>query len=117
MLLFFVDGPVAIITYDNRNYTSDDQEDLYRIFDENSQGPNVLCSGEGNHPPMVRWIRENGGGLPSGISQTVQPNGDILLKWLRPMEFTDSGSYHCQASNNIGNTSASFEILVRSKFN
>ena len=114
MLLFFVDGPTAVITYNNQTYTPD--RPLYRIFDEKTQGPNILCSGSGNLAPTIRWIRENGRGLPSGIAQTVQPNGDVLLIWQRPLEFTDSGSYHCQASNNIGNISASFEILVQSKF-
>ena len=114
LLLLFVDHPRAVITYNNM--TSTPEQGLYLIFDDSAQGPNILCVGSGNLPPTVRWIRENGRGLPSGISQSVQPNGNVLLRWQRPMEFTDSGSYHCQASNNVGNSSASLEILVQSKF-
>ena len=90
-------------------------QELYLIFDDNAVGPTILCSASGNLPPAVEWIRENGRGLPSGISQSVQSNGNVLLRWQRPMEFTDSGSYLCQASNNIGNSSTSLEILVQSK--
>ena len=111
----FVDGPTTFVTYNNITYTPG-QELPYLIFDENTQGPNILCSASGNLPPTVRWTRENGRGLPSGISQSVQSNGSVLLRWQRPMEFTDSGSYYCQASNNVRNISASVEILVESKF-
>ena len=113
LLLFFVDGSTSIITYNNMTSTPD--QGLYLIFDENAQGPSILCSGSGNLPPTVRWVRENGRGLPSGISQSVQSIGNVLLRWQRPMEFTDSGSYHCQASNNVRNSSVSLEILVQSK--
>lgn len=113
LLLFFVDGPTSVITYNNMTSTPD--QGLYLIFDENVRGPSILCSGSGNLPPTVRWVRENGRGLPSGISQSVQSNGNVLLRWQRPMEFTDSGSYHCQASNNVRNSSVSLEILVQSK--
>ena len=95
--------------------SSTPNQGLYLIFDNNAVGPTILCSANGNLPPAVEWIRENGRGLPSGISQLVQPNGDVVLRWQRPMEFTDSGSYLCQASNNIGNSSTFLEILVQRK--
>ena len=114
LIFSFVDAPLAIITYNNMNYTS--EQELYLEFDDNAQGPTILCSSGGHLPPTIGWVRENGGGLPNGISQTVLLNGEVLLRWQRPIEFTDSGSYHCQASNNIANSSASLELLVKSEF-
>ena len=98
--------------------TSLPNEPLYLVRNDGDQGPTVVCSATGNPPPSIRWTQENGRGLPSGIVQSTLPgSGDVELRWQRSMEFTDSGSYICQASNNIGNgfSAATLDVLVQSK--
>lgn len=86
---------------------------LYLVFNHGAPGPTIVCSGDGYLPPTLRWVRDRD--LPHGIFQNNQPNGDVYLQWLRPMEFTDSRSYSCQASNRNGNSSTTLQVLVQSK--
>ena len=34
------------------------------------------------------------------------------LRWLRPLEYTDSGLYQCRASNSNGTSVATLNLLV-----
>ena len=91
-------------------------QQLYLVFDDGASSPSITCSSDGYPSPAVSWVQESGRGLPSGISQNVLPSGDVQLRWRRPVEFTDSGTYICESFNNIGNSSATLEVLVQSKF-
>ena len=90
-------------------------QQLYLVFDDGEFTPTITCSAGGYLTPTIRWVQESGRGLPIGISQRIQPNGDLQLRWQRAIEFIDSGTYICEASNNIGNSSATLQILVQSK--
>ena len=93
-------------------------QQLYLIFDDGAPGPTITCSADGYLPPFVEWIKGNGRGLPHGISQNVSSNGEVAvqLRWEREMDFTDSGSYVCRASNSNGTSTATLELLVQSKY-
>ena len=111
-LNLYADISVPIISYNEVTSTPDQQ--LYLAFDDGAPGPTIACSADGHLPPTVEWIHQNGGQLQNGLSQSSQFNGQVLLQWQRPIEFTDSGVYACQASNNIGNSTADLELLVQS---
>ena len=94
-------------------------QQLYLIFDHGAPAPTITCLADGYHPPTVEWIKDNGRGLPTGIlQQNIPSNREVAvqLRWQRMMEFTDSGSYICRASNNNGNDSATLDLLVQSKY-
>ena len=95
---------------------STSEQPFYFVFDQGAPGPTIVCSADGSLPLTIRWVQQNGRGLPHGLFQTVQPNGDVQLRWQRPMEFTDSGSYICQASSSNGNSFATLQVLVQSKY-
>lgn len=107
-LNFYADISVPIISYNDVTSTPD--QHLYLAFDDGAPGPTIACSASGHLPPTIEWIRQNGQQLQNGLSQL---NGQVLLQWQRPMEFTDSGVYVCQASNNFGNSTADLELLVQ----
>ena len=90
---------------------------LHLVFDEGVPGPTIVCSADGYLPPMVEWIKDNERSLPSEVAQQ-NGNGDMqLLRWERPLLFSDSGFYVCLASNSVGIGNATVEILVQSKTN
>ena len=91
------------------------EQPLYLAFDDGDPAPTIVCSVDGHPPPTTVWTRDDGRDLPSGISQIPQSNGQVHLRWLRPMEFTDSGFYVCRASNSNGTSTAMLEVLVESK--
>ena len=114
LILLPTDSPTAVVSY-NQSTSMPDQP-LYLVFDHGAPGPTIMCSGDGYLPPTLQWVLQNGQGLPHGIFQRSQSTlGGVQLRWLRPMEFTDSGRYFCQASNRNGNSSAILDVLVRSK--
>ena len=96
--------------------TSTPGQRLHLVFDEGAPGPTIACLADGYLPPTVEWIKDNGRSLPSEVAQQ-NGNGDIqlLLRWERPLKFSDSGCYVCLASNNIGIGNVTVEILLQSK--
>ena len=40
---------------------------------------------------------------------------EVHLRWKRPIRFTDTGTYSCRVSNNVGNGEAALEVLVNRK--
>ena len=112
----YADISVPIISYNDVNSTPDQQ--LYLAFDDGAPAPTIACSADGYLPPTIEWIRQNGKQqLQDGLTHGRQFNGQVLLQWQRPMEFTDSGVYACQASNNFGNSTADLELLVQRMLN
>ena len=97
--------------------TSSEQR-LHIILEDGDPGPNITCSADGHLPPTVMWMREHGSqDVPSDVTQVFQGDSVVRLQWLRPVKFTDSGSYVCRASNNVGTGIAILEVLVQSKYN
>ena len=104
---------MVVVSYNQ--LTSTPNQHLYLEFDDGDPAPTILCSADGYLPPTLVWVQENGQGLPHGLFQHTQPNGDVELRWQRAMDFTDSGSYFCRATNQNGNISATLQLLVQSK--
>ena len=117
-LLSYIDSPTAVISYNRTTSTSG--QPLYLIFDDGAAGPTITCSASGYLLLTVEWIRDNGRGIPDGILQqnvslSSGETAAVLLSWQREMEFTDSDSYICRATNNNGINSVILELLVQCK--
>ena len=107
------DSPTVLITYNGM--TSLPHHSLYLQFDNGASPPTIVCSVDAYPPATLEWVQDNGKGLPHGITQRVVDDGDVHLRWQRNMQFTDSARYICRASNSLGNSSASLDVLVQSK--
>lgn len=81
--------------------------------EEGDFGPSFACSANGFPTPYLSWREKNGGvALPNEV--TLGENA--MLVWHRALEYTDSGYYSCDATNNVGTNSAILDLLVRSEY-
>ena len=70
----------------------------------------VSCPASGTPPPQIRWLY-NGAAIEGVSGFDIDPeSGDLLLSNPIPNQ---EGTLTCVASNSVGMTSASVELLVR----
>ena len=77
------------------------------------QGFVYSCQSEGFPVPTVTWSRV--GGLPAGVTQRGS-NFELVLKWNRILEYTDSGVYICTTTNDLGESIVVLNLLVEGNF-
>ena len=77
------------------------------------QGFVYSCQSEGFPVPTVTWSRA--GGLPAGVTQRGS-NSDLVLKWSRILEYTDSGLYTCTTKNDLREMIVALSLLVEGNF-
>ncbi len=91
---------------------------LHQVFqviaEEGEPAPTFSCFSDGSPPPTLSWEGQDGGvALPNGVA-LVPRRQNLALMWNRVLEYTDSGSYVCTASNGVGAASSvRLELLVR----
>lgn len=80
--------------------------------------PTFTCFADGIPFTNLMW-RYGGlnddGALPSGVTQILVPTSEskINLVWSRPLEYSDSGRYHCNVNNNNGSITTILDLLVK----
>ena len=74
----------------------------------------VTCSSDGYLPPSISWEPSILSAIPAGISQQTSVSG-LELRWERAVEYMDSGTYDCVATNDNGTSSVQLELLVQCK--
>ncbi len=57
-----------------------------------------------------------GGDFPSGVVESMLLPHQVL-RWTRPLEYTDTGRYECIAWNSNGTSRTVLDLLVQRKFN
>ena len=83
--------------------------------------PLFTCTSSGYPEPTITWLYE---GAFSSDHENGLPDGVILadasremeareLLWQRALQYTDSGTYRCTASNGFGTSDATLDLLVR----
>ncbi|XP_027025071.1 nectin-4 [Tachysurus fulvidraco] len=80
-------------------------------YDENwyvgLEGAQLQCNGGGNPKPHnFTWSRKDGG-LPDGVTLAKE-----ILRFDRPLRFTDKGVYECVATNTVGSGKVDIRIEV-----
>lgn len=111
------DAPTATVNYNEMQTLN---RSLSLVLHDGDHGPTVVCESDGNPPARIEWSRENGTVLPSGLSQISSHNHRlslVQLHWQRAVVFSDSGWYVCRATNNIGTSDATLQLLVLREFN
>ena len=69
----------------------------------------ILCSATGDPPLRLEWAKEGQPYLPNSVSAF---EGQLQF---RRISSDDQGRYVCTASNSIGTSQATAEVLVSSK--
>lgn len=75
--------------------------------------PVISCRADGSPAPSLVWSQDGDAALPEGL--TTSSSGAALM-WDRPLSYTDSGRYLCTSTNQLGQSTATLELLVRSKY-
>ncbi|XP_062850198.1 ADAMTS-like protein 1 [Trichomycterus rosablanca] len=66
----------------------------------------LKCEAQGNPQPLMIWTKD-GIELENSSRAGLMQDGSLYIEGLRD---TDSGIYTCQATNNLGSTSRSFQV-------
>ena len=86
------------------------------VAEEGNSAPTFTCSADGSPAPILSWGGQNGGlALPREVS-LVTNRQNMGLAWHRPLEYTDSGSYTCNAMNSVGSSSVTLDLLVKREY-
>ena len=87
---------------------------------EVGQDISLTCRAEGTSLSAITWTRDGtllDTSIPRITISTQSPTSFTLQSVLlvSPAQLEDSGSYGCRASSEVGNSSASFSLLVTSE--
>ena len=66
---------------------------------------------------QVTWKYEDGE-LPSRLREGYRPTttgAEVEIKWIYPLESSESGIYSCQATNDVGTDVKSFTLIAECK--
>lgn len=109
---------MATITHEGTGKASTNQV-LQIVLEHGDPPPTFSCFSFGFPPPTITWkISDGTRTFPDGVDNNTVPNtqGSVLV-WSRQPEFTDSGQYLCDVTNNYNASSiAILELLVRCKY-
>ncbi|KAF7208976.1 transcript variant X2 [Nothobranchius furzeri] len=78
----------------------------YQNWYVGKEDASLTCTNGGNPKPTITWTRI-GGKLPAGAEVTADS-----LKFTRPLNLSDEGTYQCVAKNSVGEMKAEVEISL-----
>ncbi len=106
-------GRAATITREETAETSINQL-LSIIAEHGDPAPTFLCGSDSSPLPNLTWSVMGGGDFPRGVFESrLLP--DQVLRWTRPLEYTDTGRYECTAESTTGPSTTVLDLLVRRK--
>ena len=111
-------SPSTLVLVDNTSDISDTYLEL--TTDNGDAGLSIVCFSKFNRSTSIlTWTKVGvDEGFPVGITVFEGPSliGQIIkLQWRRKMHFTDSGTYMCNVTSSIQNTSVRVDLLVKRK--
>ena len=103
----FSSGQLKIVSFPP-TFAKSSTEKLRKVFVKERENVTIPCNPESAPDPEFVW-RKNGDKIASGGKYIIHQNGDLFVK---NVNFADSGTYTCEAFNDLGNAKEESELLV-----